>query len=1310
MFEYSTLGWVKPQLDDVLSDAQLNLNEYIENGSHERLRKCIEHLQLIYGTLQMVEVFGASMLAEEMQHTSEALLEGNVTDANTTYDVLMRAMLQMPDYLESIQAGCRDNPITLMPLMNDLRAVRKQNLLTQGVLFSPDIENTQLFSDDYDADAIKPGKLQGEVKRLRTHYQLGLLDYIRNNKETAGLHRIRAVLTSLEKVSANAEVRRIWMVVGALVEGLLKNGIDKNSSVEMLLGAVDRQLKLILECGEDKYPSQYSKGLVSNALFYIALSTLDTRSISAVKEAYNLNDLIAYGAEQSDVAISGLNADLFGTVSNGITEDMDQVKDELELFMHSSEQNVEQLVPVVEQLGKIADTYGMLGIDAVRQSLMGQRDVLQGIINGDIEVGEQVVLGIASEVLKAESELKDYIAERSGIADRVSASAGLRVPAAEYRQVVHTVASEALKNFSEAKAAILAYVSGNGGTEQLDIVLNRLEEVSGITMLLPLDRVAALIKKLQSFIRIALLNNNHQATEEEQDAIADVVTSIEYYIESLLEGRPGVEQGLDAGDKAISKLELKTRYYGGGEPDISVADRDDATVGGSNTEKAEVIELTVAEAEVESKLIRDESAVIPQTAEQFTILANDADEEIVEIFIEEADEVLAEMREYLPQWRANVGNDEALEAVRRGFHTLKGSGRLSGAELMGEFSWKFENMLNRLIDNKIEISDALYQALDDALAVLPDLIEQIKGSPQSIDNIFQLMSAADALAEGREVTFNSPDPAIDSKAVEAGMANPVEVTEVRDTADTGVTAGLNDTGKAAGAVEGTDFEFVEPEAENTITIDELEADDSVGLDDFFDIADEVDAVSVNDADIVNTAEELAEEAFTLKPEEVDEEDFAIEAANADDDDIDSIQDIVIQDVDAIDENIDELIELSGIDEISGNYDIDEDANLGNAMDDAIGIDPVLLKIYFDESLGHIKTVKQLIDECNSEKQRLKADKELLRAFHTLYGSARTARVEAIAELAGATEKYIKARQDNDKKFIPDDVTAVITDVQYAISAMLKIVADGRLPVSDKGLHEKINNILQLELGNQSQKSDQQNVEMAEGYSLPEKDESQPVQREALQVSYGDVDDELINIFLEEATELLESSEDTLSKIRNEPDPAAYIHQLQRNMHTLKGGARMADLAPVGDLTHNLESLVDRINDNRVNFDNACFDLLQESLDTLTAMLGAVKNRQPLPFSGGLINCIEGLIRSDAEDKKPVEHVVAEPGGKEHVDIERAVEMDFSVQLPEYEVAADNKQDRIAPQERSDKQQDNIALGRAVDQLPEKEKQRKEDKD
>ena len=215
--DYNSLSWVKKQLDDVLAEAQRALSDYIENSDESSyLQKCIDNLRLVSGTLQIVEVYGAAMLAEEMEQTARAQLEGKVDKPEDVYDVLMRAMLQLPDYLEGLQSGNKDTPIALLPLMNDLRAARKESLLSENVLFLPDVESVIIESDDAAEVDVAQGKLQQEARRLRTHYQLGLLDYLKNNKESAGLQRMTAVITALEKVSANVSVRQFWMVISGL--------------------------------------------------------------------------------------------------------------------------------------------------------------------------------------------------------------------------------------------------------------------------------------------------------------------------------------------------------------------------------------------------------------------------------------------------------------------------------------------------------------------------------------------------------------------------------------------------------------------------------------------------------------------------------------------------------------------------------------------------------------------------------------------------------------------------------------------------------------------------------------------------------------------------------------------------------------------------------------------------------------------------------------------------------------------------------------------------------------------------------------
>ena len=1313
--EYNSLSWVKSQLDDVLSDARSNLNEYIENKTEEHLENCIEHLQLTFGTLQMVEVYGASMLAEEMKLTTTALLEGEVESPYDAYDILMRSMLQLPDYLEGVQAGKPDAPISLMPLINDLRVVRKASLLTEGVLFSPDIENVVFESE---VDNVDSGNLQSEVKRLRTHYQLGLLDYIKNNKQRTGLKRIKAVLASLEKVSSINEVRNIWIVIGALVDGLVNNGIEANLSINTLLGNLDRQLKLIVDVGEDEFLNQYSKELVKNSLYYVGLCTEECESISVVKKAYQLVDLMPQDDDGTGALVGGLNADLFDTVSKGITEDLSQVKDVLELFMHSTDKDLERLVPVSEQLGKIGDTYGMLGMGPTRQSVMDQRVVLDEIINGDTDASEKVVLEIASMLLTAEAELKDYIAERSGFVDMNREKDMKTVPASEYREVIFTVVSEAMKNFTAAKDAILTYVAGNSDEGQLEIIINRLEEVRGVAMMLPLRRIGSQIEKLQNYIRVVLLNNKHQASDDEQDTVADVVTSIEYFFEALSEGRPGVEQGLNAGDEAALKLLELTETYvteldgshsddeAGAEiaenqlTDGEAADNVIVAFEGKddfNIDDVQIDEdvLDVSGADVEEDVndtppVIEQQIIEQQDVGQFNILADDADEEIVEIFIEEAVEVLGELHEFLPQWQADSENEEALSVIRRSFHTLKGSGRLLGAEMIGEFSWKFENVLNSFIDNKIIASDAMLQVLDEALAVLPQLIEQLKGNREPIENIGQLMAAADAIAEGRNASFEAVDELVTVTEVDdAESEQPEDVVELE----------------------------LDSVTENIITEDAISEDVEV-----IDLNDVSDDIVIDDSSDIDIAELDADNNFSREEIQIKTEDEQVVSLDTSDD-VDNLDDELdglsltdTQDVeitetdvnlnDGIGENLEEVIELSDEDvEII----IPEEGSDFNLTGEDLNIDPMLLKIYHDESIGHLDDVKQKLDEYDYSDKQLQTDKVLLRAFHTLYGSARTAEVEPIADLAGATEKYIKARQDGGEVDMPDDVALVIREIEQSLTDMLVHVSDGKMPANNKSLHEKINKIVQQEIQSQLQKSwqdkpvsEEQPVEEIvsidvdelspvenEDYDVIEivdaEDEAYDASVEAetssetiVEMSYGDIDDELIDIFLEEADELLESCEQTLDEIKSQPGATEHIQHLLRNMHTLKGGARMADLSPVGDLTHNLESLVVMVTENKLKIDKVCLELLQESLDALSILLASVRKREPLTTVDGLNNKIEMLMRGEVQEKRSVERFdidIDELESDESDDVEE-IDIDIDEFLPERRHESINKDEAV----------------------------------
>ena len=1242
--QYNSLSWVKKQLDAVLHDAQTSLSDYIEDIENTpALEQCIDHLRLVYGTLQMVEIYGAAMLAEEMELTARAQLDGLIERPDDAYDVLMRAMLQLPDYLEGLQAGNQDAPITLMPLMNDMRAARKEKLLSESVLFLPDVNAVEIEELGLDVSAIEPGKLTEEAKRLRTHYQLGLLDLLRNNKQAAGLKRMRAVIEALQKVTADGAVKRFWMVISALLESFVNDkNVANNIAAKDLFSGVDRQIKFLVDVGEDEFVGQFSQELLKNILYYIGTSKSTGPRIAKVKRAYKLDELLVDDSSSTDLSASmgGINAELFDTVSQGIREDLATVKDTLEIFMQSSDKDPEQLSSVVEQIEKIGDTYGMLGFGVIRQKVLDQRDEVQKIISGDSEVTEERVMEIASTLLEAESELDNYIAGKSGIVD-TEAEEGQIVPTAEYRKVLATVVEEGQKNFAEAKDAIIVYASGNGDASHLETVIQRLEEVRGVCMMLAADRVSQLISGLKEYVCIALQNHQRQPDIEEQDKLADVVTSIEYYFEALSEGRPGVDKGLDAGEHALSILDEIVKQYpddGAGDVDVVTHEETAAVVELAEEENIEAVseepeqdietaipdvELPLEEARIASPDVAN--VAVPEQYEEYEILSDDADDEIVEIFIEEAVEVLGSLHEYVPKWKENVNDEESLTVVRRNFHTLKGSGRLIGAALIGEFSWKIESLLNRLIEEKIEVGDDLFTLMDEVLAVLPQLIEQLRGNREPIPNIYQLMTFADALAEGRKL-----DSLLSEEAKE-------EITE-------------------EAVPEVIEAPVDEPEIEVSLNMDEvIELGDSLDIEDEEDVA--IELSDDNDEFLLELADDLSEQDEVVL--EISGDSDAIELTDlVDTDEHDDLNDLMllVEDEATEEEAIEdsdqlETFELADLEPSLDEDDLVVEIDVSDALADVedisgLDMDPLLFQIYYDESTGHLHAIKDLFAKHESGIQRLEANNVLIRAFHTLFGSARTAEIEAIAEICSAAEKYVVAREDADDVVIPDDVITTIANVVTNVEAMLLELKSGSMPESNKPLLDKMNKAVQTELQQQLQQSsavqelsEQKLTDSAhneEEVELQGGDGEVTAEKEEALYTYGDVDDDLIDIFLEEAEELLEDCESTLTRLHENEDDTASITELQRHMHTLKGGARMAALVPVGDITHELESMVIALAENKIDASKAFFAVLHESLDTLNGMLEMVKQRQALKSSDDLLERIKAVMRGETIEQRTVE--------------------------------------------------------------------------
>jgi len=1176
-YDYSTLNWVKGEIDETLDQARQSLEAFVENPEDEtQLQFCINHLHQVHGTLKMVELYGAVMIAEEMENLSIAIQENKISKKEDAYDILMRAILQLPDYLEHLQSGKKDVPITLLPLLNDMRAICGQSLLSESAFFSPD-----LSVDMPDAvEAAQDQDISLLAKKLRHNYQMGLVSWFRDRDVDRALQQIINVVSELRKAAKQKPVAQLLWVAEGVIEALIDDGLTPSVSSKLLLGQVDREIKRIIDGGEQVVVDEPPVELIKNLLYYVATARSEGEKVQELSSAFKLGELLSGSveAEGESEGLSAVNLEVMETVTSAVKEDISRIKDEIDIFIRTSEQDTESLHSVKDALKKVADTLGMLGLGTQRNVVVEQAEIINAIIEGRVPASDDTFMEMASGFLFVESSLSE-LGSKSGagdeqgdmvlqglkrlqdgsVAEPVQPAGGF-LQEREQRELLKVVIKEAKTDMARVKDAIVSFVTAPWEHELLSEVPQLNRQVRGSMSMLSLDHAAELLSACNEYITNNLIDKKDIPDQNTLETLADVITSIEYYLEALDEERSDRDEILDIARSRVAKL-----GYPVSSDDLAEekASTDDVVTLETVKEKADIeppAEPEKTEAVEESEEIVVEEVAEPEdtsepvvevASEQSNVVSeeiapssaasvlddddNDIDDEILEIFFEEAEEEMESLATHFPKWKANPEDEESLSIVRRSFHTLKGSGRMVGATEIGEFAWAFENTLNRVIDHTIPLGPEVINLIEKALNALPHVIARFKGEPADDVDIAALQEESHQLSKGGGL----------SRLESGDMEVP---------------------GKDEGA------------------------------------------------SVIASKESIAvtKPASKEEPEEVAEP--------------------------------------------------------------VTGIDPVLLEIFTKESNRHLDDIRSFVEQCIGQEENCRINDDLIRAIHTLHGSSHMAGISDIAETSSLLEKYAKLLNVNNAS-VEEEIIELIQEFSAEIKQRVDQLADENANDDYKEpLLKKIDALYQQEI-EASELSVTPTMTPAPGGIIEAPAEPvEPVEIE-LEPLEDEFDDELLEIFIEEAVEILDASEVTLQNWINQQDDKELVGQLQREIHTLKGGARMAGIEAMGDLSHSLETMIIAIDEGRTEISGKLFDLVQQAHDQLVVMLDQVRAKQNVDAKKELIEQLDRLTEGkelvEPEEATTEDVVEVEPEVEEVVEpVAEAEEQAESVDAVAKEAGSD----------------------------------------
>jgi chemosensory pili system protein ChpA (sensor histidine kinase/response regulator) len=750
-----TLHIVAKELNATLNDARALLEAYAERPDQRALlEKCADQLHSAHGALRLVEVYGAALLAEEMEHVTRYLLSsGNDQKRQVDgLDALMRAMVQLPTYLERVLSGGRDLALVLLPLLNDLRSVRGSPLLSEGTLLLLNLKS------DQNATPQEPGEPSISVaqwaRRLRPRFQIGLLGYIRGERTVQNLEILAKVSEKLEQVATTQPVFQLWWVTGAILEAVRANGLEGSATLKRLLGQADRQIKLLYELGEGRYCEDPPIDLLNNLLYYVARATTSGGRISAVRASFKLAELLPVddSIELERENLSAPSVKLMRTVAAAIKEDLSKVKDVLDIFVRRGGGQTDELAPQLELLKKISDTLGVLGLGELRQRVQDEISALSQIVGDGKTPAEEALVRVAGVLLSVEDSLDEQLVRLILPAPAGQAAAELPLDQDhEFRQVSEAVLRECIVNLARIKEAVSVAVQkpAEFSPQGLDNVPQLLRGITAGLLMLGKGRAVELMDAIGTQVRKLVEPGAPPPDAIRLERVADAIVSIEYYMETLQNGRTDPWYMLDNAETCLKTLadETLTRV-----PNLNL----------TSSEAAKTMKLDPSETIAMERTKRAHAATNPLIA---VPEPEAVDPQFVELFIEEAKEEITSVQRSFPLWDENPMDLESLSIMRRSFHTLKGSGRMVGARSIAEFAWSIENLLNRIIDKTLSRTPGMMGLLRNAVAALPPLVEQLEsGRPVSLP-IEALMARAFAFADGRDPEQNRSTTAPEDRTV-----------------------------------------------------------------------------------------------------------------------------------------------------------------------------------------------------------------------------------------------------------------------------------------------------------------------------------------------------------------------------------------------------------------------------------------------------------------------------------------------------------------------------------------------------------------
>jgi chemosensory pili system protein ChpA (sensor histidine kinase/response regulator) len=1159
------LGWVIDSLEETLKSAC----DVVQSASQpHQLKDAAPLLHQVSGTLTMTELLDPLILSESLEQLAAGMAAQNIDFSHVP--VLFSGIQTLNRELHMLHQAKRLQPLTIYRAVKEIRRLLQAQKLATGNTY-PKLDYHLL---------VEPNQVQQVLddeswQKATGVYRHLLNEFFSKPEQPETLDGLLKLARHFAGGANNLQNAALWQVLSKLHQAMLDGKIDLGSvTLKHSLIRLERMLS----------QDQYDESILFELLELFELFHLD-HEFALHQQAIN--------AAMDDQSITST------LVLDKILLLIQQARADL------SENNTIDLLQIKRLLTEAIRLLELTGWHEISRSLEQVTKVLNSSSSARLQPS-----ALIEQLTLTETQLNSLVQAF----ETQSNSSSVLDDQAIIHDAQNAVVRESRVTLEAIKSLFNDYSSAKRDPKIIKELVRHFNELKGVFALLGLKRAATLVTQLVDTLNQTLFKTKYTATRNQIDLVAQSIALLEYYLDQLAAHYQD-EQVLDKLEQTLSQV---------GQLHIETSVQ---PVGGEKLfhDQTSLELLSSIEGEAMSKPGAVEqqpepigTSIIDPRVLDISLPEDDfsQDEDIREIFVEEATEVLESLNDNFPQWADQPQDFTILKEVRRSFHTLKGSGRMVGAKASGELAWSIESMLNRVLDNTVSVAPVMLDLISNVLSIYPQLVENFAARQSPVLELRPYIAVANALSKG-EVVSQAQLPWSQASSVQAGdtqagdlewpdlAAQPAELSEPNALEDQ----------------EGLSI-FVEEAEEH---IDALHAF-ITSPDEHEDVPDHIiralhtlrGSAAMSHVDSIYRLASALEEEFKRLirmhlPVSATHIEFLEQFVQCVGNHLEALENGQILPLESHD------IEL--IDQVSRFTSQENSEDSLDAQPAQAGIVSQLLSLELDELLdAEYELERRLNQPDRAEYLALLSEQS-----HELHQATLATPITVLKQLTQYLANVYYRIKDIPAPAIEVHHIDCLLNAHFALTEIFDALAASQKPVLDIQLIEELSDILahdfniacldsvnaiETELETESEPVFEPEA-IVEAESAPESvlAEASSIHSAATAPVIDDqVDDELLEIFMEEAEELVNEIDQSFEAWQHNPSDIEPLKVLQRHLHTLKGGARMAQVSSLGDFGHELETVYERLVNGSLQSTPALIHFMRHAQDIVAEQVEQLRTQ------------------------------------------------------------------------------------------------------